>query len=322
MEEILPNLYRIEIPLPETPLKSLNSYVIKGEERNLIIDTGLNRKECLEAMNAGLNELDIDLAKTDIFITHLHADHFGLVSSLATSETEVFFNRGDAEIIEAGDGLERAVNYSALNGFPDNDLRNALRSHPGYKYFSSWIPDFKILNDGELIQVGDFCFECVITPGHSSGHTCLYDAVHKMLIAGDHILQDITPNIQCWSENVDPLGDYLNSLEKVSKMDINLVLPGHRKIFRNPAKRIKELKNHHRERLEEVLSILSKKSLNAYQVASHMCWNINAKNWDLFPVAQKLFATGEAIAHLIYLYKREIISQTTEGKVKIYSIKG
>lgn len=40
IEEILTNLYKIEIPLPKSPLKALNSYVIKDTERNLIIDTG------------------------------------------------------------------------------------------------------------------------------------------------------------------------------------------------------------------------------------------------------------------------------------------
>ena len=54
MEEISPNLYRIEIPLPESPLKYLNSYVIKADKRNLIIDTGLDRTECFEVMQAGL----------------------------------------------------------------------------------------------------------------------------------------------------------------------------------------------------------------------------------------------------------------------------
>ena len=78
-EEIFPGLYRLKIPLPESPLKFLNSYIIKGPDKNLLIDTGLNRKECLEAMQDGLAKLKVDLKKTDIFITHLHADHFGLV---------------------------------------------------------------------------------------------------------------------------------------------------------------------------------------------------------------------------------------------------
>jgi glyoxylase-like metal-dependent hydrolase (beta-lactamase superfamily II) len=82
IEEVLPALFRIEIPLPGSPLKSINSYVIRALDRTLIVDTGLNRKECLEAMQAGLRELGVDLKETDFFITHMHADHFGLVGRL------------------------------------------------------------------------------------------------------------------------------------------------------------------------------------------------------------------------------------------------
>ena len=90
-EEILPELFRIKIPLPESPLKYLNSYVIRDSKRNLIIDTGLNRKECLDAMMGGLKKLGVELTQSDIFITHLHADHFGLVAKLATDSSEIFW---------------------------------------------------------------------------------------------------------------------------------------------------------------------------------------------------------------------------------------
>ena len=83
VEEISKNLFRAEIPLPRNPLKYTNSYIIKSADRNLIIDTGLNMQECKDAMQTALDELGIDLARTDFFITHLHADHFGLVGSLA-----------------------------------------------------------------------------------------------------------------------------------------------------------------------------------------------------------------------------------------------
>ena len=82
IEEILPNLYRIEIPLPRNPLKYLNSYLIKGRERNLLIDTGFNQEECKTAMFEGLGKLEVNLEETDLFVTHLHADHTGLVSAL------------------------------------------------------------------------------------------------------------------------------------------------------------------------------------------------------------------------------------------------
>lgn len=56
-EEIASNLYRVEIPFPNNPLNSLNSYVIKASDRNLIIDAGMNREECLNSMRAGLRNL-------------------------------------------------------------------------------------------------------------------------------------------------------------------------------------------------------------------------------------------------------------------------
>ncbi len=66
VEQILPNLYTIEVPLPGSPLKATNSYIIKADGRSLIIDTGMNREECLTVLSAGLKELDVDLTKGKI----------------------------------------------------------------------------------------------------------------------------------------------------------------------------------------------------------------------------------------------------------------
>ena len=108
-EEILPNLYRLKIPLPESPLKYLNSYVIQDARRSMIIDTGLNRQECLAAMIAGLHKVGIDLKNSDIFITHLHADHFGLVTKLATDSSHVYFSRPEKELLESWEGFEAMI---------------------------------------------------------------------------------------------------------------------------------------------------------------------------------------------------------------------
>ena len=100
IEDILPGLYKIELPLPKNPLKSINCYVIKGKDRNLIIDTGMNREECKAVLFPALKELDIDLHKTDLFITHLHADHFGLTGDLATDTSVCYFNRVETAIVK------------------------------------------------------------------------------------------------------------------------------------------------------------------------------------------------------------------------------
>ena len=313
-EEVHPNLFRIQIPLPESPLKYLNSYVIKDPARSLIIDTGLNRQECLDAMQTGLDKLGIDLAKSDIFITHLHADHFGLVSKLVTDSTNIYFSRPDKELVESWEGFGDMVAYAGRNGFPEDELKAAIEKHPGSRYGTDWIPELKVLDDGDLIDAGSYHFKCVATPGHTMGHTCLYEPNRKILVAGDHILTDITPNIQCWSDNENRLKHYLASLDKVYDLEVDLVLPGHRRLIDNHRARIEELKEHHQQRLDEVLSILARGPMSAFQVAAHMTWDIACDSWDQFPVTQKWFATGEAISHLRYqedagLIKRKIVGQ-------------
>ena len=319
IEEILTNLYKIEIPLPKSPLKALNSYVIKNTERNLIIDTGWNQEECMKAMQSGLRELGVDIRKTDFFITHLHADHFGLVSNLITDTSTIYFNQPDADRFRSGFLWDDFVNFARLNGYPENELQAALRSHPGLKFRSKEDLVFHILKESDTISIGEYVFKCVETPGHTRGHMCLYEPKKKIFVAGDHILNDITPNIQLWSDEWNPLKEYLGSLDKVYKLDIELVLPGHRGIFTNCKERIHELKHHHQKRLDDIISILEKGGKNAFHVASKMDWDIIYDSWDLFPVSQKWFAIGEAIAHLKYLEEKKIIRREKQGQKVVFS---
>jgi len=321
IEEILPNLYKIEVPLPRNPLKAINSYVIKAKRQSLIIDTGMNRKECMDVLSAGLKELDVDLRRADFFITHLHADHLGLVSNLATDTSTVYFNQPDAAIINSTDHWQKMLSFAHVNGFPEGELQSAFQNHPGYKYSSSGHVDFHILKEDDTISIGDYLFKCIETPGHTRGHMCLYESSKKLFIAGDHILIDITPNISLWSNNDNPLNEYLASLDKVYNLDITLVLPGHRGTFSNHRERIQELKHHHQTRVDEILSILEKDSKNAFQVASQMSWDLTYESWNLFPIPQKWFATGEALAHLKYLEEKgEIRREVVEQKV-VFSLK-
>jgi glyoxylase-like metal-dependent hydrolase (beta-lactamase superfamily II) len=320
IEEISANLYKIEIPLPENPLKTLNSYVIKASGGNLIIDTGMNREECMTAMQAGLKTLEIDLRKTDFFITHMHVDHLGLVSNLATDTSIIYFNQPDFDWIKSGSQWDDLINFARLNNFPEDMLQVVLCNHPFYKYGPKGQLDFDILKDDCTISIGDYLFKCVETPGHTRGHMCLYEPNKKLLVSGDHILSNITSNIQLWSNKWNPLNEYLASLDKVYELDIKLVMPGHRDMFSNCKVRIQELKHHHKERVNEVLSVLGKASMSAFQVASRLNWNVAYDSWDLFPILQKWFATGETIAHLKYLTEKGMVRREMEGPKILFSL--
>jgi glyoxylase-like metal-dependent hydrolase (beta-lactamase superfamily II) len=313
MEEIYQDLFRIKIPLPGSPLKYLNSYLIRSQDRNLIIDTGFNSKECYDAMMEGLNKLSINLNNTDIFVTHFHADHFSLIPKLKTPTTRIFFNRLEAELLENWQGFGAMLENADLNGFPGNKLQTALDAHPGSKFGVEWTPEAKILSQGQKLSCGDYTFDCIETPGHTMGHICLYEPDKKILISGDHVLNDITPNIQCWNEHDNPLKDYMASLEKIRNFDVDLVLPGHRRLFKDLNGRCLQLISHHKDRLDEICNILDKHPGTAYEVAGKMHWDIKADSWNDFPISQQWFATGEALSHLRYLERKEVIKKQLNG---------
>jgi len=322
LEEIIPNLYRTEVPLPKSPLKWLNSYLVKGEDRFLIIDTGFNREECLSAQNATLSKLGVDLNRTDFFITHLHADHMGLLGTMASESSKVYFNEVEARRAYAqrdnrNAHWEEQLAVYIANGFAAEAARASMMSHPAHKYQSKRTIDFVMVNDGDFIDIGDFHFRCVATPGHSPGHTCLYEEKKKILIAGDHILFDITPNISYWTEMENSLGQYLTSLEKVSALDADLVLTGHRRLVHDLRGRVEELQEHHRARLNEVLVALGDGDKNVLQTAPHISWDITAKSWEEFPTQQKWFAFGETMAHVRYLEaKGKVLRRSLNGRIK------
>ena len=325
IEEISPNLYKVEVPLPQNPLKAVNSYVIKAQGQSLIVDTGMNREECMRAMLSSLERLDVDLKKTDFFITHVHADHLGLVARLATNASKVYFNRKEASIISTGSSerekyWQRIYAVYLANGLPEDELKKSAESHPGHKYSLKHKPDFYVLKEGDTIQIGDYSFRCIETPGHSIGHMCLYEPNKKILVSGDHILFDITPHLEFWLEMENPLKEYLASLEKVYALDVNLVLPGHRSIWNDHKRRIRELKEHHQARANEILSALEEGQKNAFQIAPYVTWDIECDSWELFPALQKWFAVGETIVHLQYLEEKGMVRRVIKENKILFSL--
>lgn len=325
IHEVMPNLYRLEIPLPDTPLQVLNSYVIKGDGRNLIIDTGFNHLQCLETMQEGLKVLGVDLRETDIFVTHYHSDHAGLLPKLVTDTTMVYCSEQDSfrvfsnnyHVNSYWDDFRR---FLLKHGFPETQINAAAEHNPGYKYSSNVRLNHTTLRDGDSISAGSYRFRCIETPGHTKGHTCLYEPDKKLLLAGDHILPKITPNISLNTDDGNPLKEYLQSLDKVESMDVELALPGHRSIMTNCRERILELKHHYLKRVAEVIDVLKAGDKTAYQVAAAMKWDLSFKAWDLFPPTHKLFALWEALANLKYIEEQQIIKREVREQKVIFSL--
>lgn len=306
VKQLAPDLFTIGVPLPKTPLKLTNSYFIRGE-RNLLIDTGFNHPQCEEAMRASLAELGADMAKTDIFITHLHADHAGLVQRLATPETRIFVSEADGRVVAMGqdaDFWSSFLGFYRFTGLEAGGHVTDVSQHPGFAYAPEKGDNLTYVGDGHTFRVGDYRLTCVLTKGHTRGHLCLYEPERKLLFSGDHILGRITPNITQISFDHDALGEFLDSLDRVDALDVGMVLPGHRMAIPDLRARTAELRRHHAARLAEARNLVGPEGATPVDVARGMRWSLTIDNWEDYPPAQKLFSVGEALAHLYHLELR------------------
>jgi glyoxylase-like metal-dependent hydrolase (beta-lactamase superfamily II) len=269
-------------------------------------------------MLATLQELDVDLKKTDFFITHLHVDHLGLLATLITNTSKAYFSRKEADFRKNPRRWQDSYEFFLLNGFPEDELKKALVRHPGKRFGLERQIDFCLVDDGDQIVIGHFDFRCIETPGHSPGHMCLYEPNKKILVSGDHILFDITPNITYWTSMNNSLKEYMASLEKVYNLDVELILPGHRRIWINHRQRISELLEHHKDRANEIIDVLKDGPKTASEVAPHVTWDVNYSSWEHFPASQKWFAVGETIAHLYYLEEKGMINKERINDMILY----
>ncbi|HHX73552.1 MAG TPA: MBL fold metallo-hydrolase [Firmicutes bacterium] len=313
--EVQPGIFKIEVPLPQSPLKALNSYVVTGR-RPLLIDTGYDHDACREVLFSSLEELGVKIAQLDVLMTHMHPDHSGLVSELVRLGARPYASREDADILNMRRGSEDFFRtYLQKCGFPAGTAVGAMLGQPGFVRNREAVP-FRLLAHGDLLPVGPYRLRCLITPGHTPGHLCLYDEEKQILFAGDHILRDITPNISLWTEGSNPLADFLAELQKLCSLPVSLVLPGHRSLFSDCRGRIKELIHNHERRAAEVLQVMTGGEwLTVLDVAKQMSWRLSYASFTDFPLPQQLFAAGEALAHIRYLESLGRVAGTEQGGV-------
>ena len=315
VEEVAKNIYRIGVPLPNNPLKELNSYFIRGKDSDLLIDTGFRCDTCFQALAAGLDALHSEPTRRDVLITHFHSDHSGMADLFVGPGRHVYMSRIDIAYKKLGITYQLQYERDATEGFPEALLENAFHANPAKNMTLPAITDaFYALEDGDFLDVGEHRLRTILVPGHTPGNSMFWLEEQGIMFTGDHILFDITPNITFWPGLDDSLGDYLNGLKKVQDFPVRQALPGHRKPG-NYHEQIQTLLQHHEIRLNEALKIIRQNpGLNAYEIAGQMSWHIRARNWEDFPAVQKIYAVGECLSHLDHL--------CIQGKIKRRLING
>jgi len=105
-----------------------------------------------------------------------------------------------------------------------------------WKYYNQKADFFtctRILEDGNVIDIGPHRFKILHTPGHASDGIVLYNEEEKVLISSDTLWENDLAVMTIRIEGSTALFQMMESLEKLESLEVNLVCPGHGVPFSN-----------------------------------------------------------------------------------------
>jgi glyoxylase-like metal-dependent hydrolase (beta-lactamase superfamily II) len=288
MDELVGGIRRVTLPLPTRP-GHVHAYLLPGSEGWIVVDTGVGLPEAREAWAAELDRAGGRVAA--VFVTHFHPDHVGAAADLhELTGAPVYqgaLDYAQCELVWGNPAWsERLVDWFRLHGAPDDVTAELVGQSSLYRPFIRYQRDPILMEAGEHLDG----WELVAASGHADGQLCLLK--DGVLVAADHVLGRITPTVGLWpASRADPLGDYLEALERTVGLDPHVALPGHGDVIEAPGARARELQEHHRLRLEETVSALGPEPKTGYELSFALF------GAELKPAGRR-FAIAETLSHL------------------------
>ena len=313
MLELAHGIRRVTFALP-LGIDHVHCYLVRTSDGSwLLVDTGLGLPGSEERWAPVLAELDGPISR--IVITHFHPDHVGDGAAVAElTSARVFQGRVDHEQCRRTWGEERSPEryaaHALANGMPAAEVDDLLGNSGTLAQFVHAAADPEPLEPGDTIDG----WRVVHLPGHADGHLALLR--DGILLAGDTILARISPVVGLYPDaRPDPLGDYLDSLQRIRELAPTVAFAGHHEPISDPAGRAHELIEHHRHRLEETRAALSAEPKSGYDVS------LGVFPSEL-PAALRRFALAESLAHLERLVRVERAERLDEEGRVLYRARG
>jgi glyoxylase-like metal-dependent hydrolase (beta-lactamase superfamily II) len=322
VEQVRPGLWSIPVPIPINPLRYVLVYAFESKDGITLVDAGWNTDEAWAALNDGIAHAGASMSDvTGVMVTHIHPDHYGLAGRVReTSGAWIGLHPADAGLlreryVDTDELVERIKGLLAFSGVPEEMSLDLASSSLAIKSFVTMAPPDRLIEDGDALGIEGWDLRAIWTPGHSPGHLCLVDERAGLVLSGDHVLPRITPNISFYSQDFpNPLGDFLDSLNKIAVFEPDEVLPGHEYRFKGLRARSEALIAHHEQRLAEIMELLTRQP-------EQTCWELTTKlTWsrpfEEIPSFMQRAGNGETLAHLVLLELRGHVQRLGESPAR------
>ena len=221
-------IYHIPLELPWSSPGFVNVYLIDDTDGFVMIDCGVYGDHYFELLSKKLEEIDISFSEIKLLIgTHMHSDHIGLSEKIRGQGIPFALYKNSIDFLDKYNDwtmrYKELKDYAITQGAPKSFINNISEIKTPHYAGTVSKPDF-LLEEGRIKNLNREIIT-LFTPGHDITEISLHDTSSKVIFSGDHILPKITPFIPTESKNSDMLAKYTESLDKVERIEHDLIAP-------------------------------------------------------------------------------------------------
>lgn len=261
-ERLMPGIWRLRLPLPWPGVPHGNAWAVESDGGIVMFDTGMGGKGRLRQLDLALAQAGFGVEDVRLVVcTHSHTDHYGLAGAIVErADCELWMHpRWDHVRLLADDpqaALEARIETARESGVPLEALERYRERRSDEESGIDILkePDRELV-PGVEVETDLGTWQVHETPGHAPSHVVLHQPERKLLISGDQLLGR-TVLFFDYGHSPDPVGEFLTSLDTVEGLDVDLVLPGHGRTFRDPEAKIAESRRQVAELLTKVRASL------------------------------------------------------------------